>query len=450
MTWQPPRAPRGTADILPEDVRRWQRIEAAARTLAERFGYREMRTPVFEATELYVRGMGEQTDVVEKEMFTVGGPAREEGERESFSLRPEFTAGIVRAYRERGLDKSQGFMKVYSLGPLFRYERPQKGRLRQFHQVNVEALATADPLVDVEMIALAREIVTTLGISDFRVRLNSIGDEKCRPAYRELLRERLRPRLESLCDSCKTRFDRNVFRVLDCKRCVAITADLPPMAEHLCDDCAAHFATVRDGLDRLKIRYDVDARLVRGFDYYTRTVFEFPSERLGAQDALGGGGRYDRLIPDMGGPEVGACGFALGMERLLLAMGEAGADEAASDRGRAAYVVTTEPALHKEAFALALELRGGGVEADLDYEGKSMKAQMRAANRLGYRWVAILGPDELQAGEVLLKDMNAPPTQNQWTAARTGFVDFLKTCIEKQRLITGSERLRPAAETGEM
>lgn len=425
MTWQPPRAPRGTSDILPAEAVRWRRVEETARAAAERFGYREMRVPIFEATELYVRGMGEATDVVEKEMFTVGGPARTEGagERESYSLRPEFTAGIVRAYREHGLDKSLGFLKVYSIGPLFRYERPQKGRLRQFHQINVEALATFDPLVDVEMIALAREITTALGIPEFRVRLNSIGDEHCRPAYREMLRERLRPRLEALCEACRARFDRNIFRVLDCKRCVEKTADMPPMAEHLCADCTAHFGAVRAGLERLGVPYAIDARLVRGFDYYTRTVFEFPSERLGAQDAVGGGGRYDRLIPEMGGPDAGACGFALGVERLLLAMGAAEAKE--PPRASAIYVVQTgEAAAREAAFALVMDLRARGVEADLNYEGKSLKAQMRAADRYGYGLVAILGPDELARGEVTVKDMYRPAGEAQKRVKRVEFLEI--------------------------
>jgi histidyl-tRNA synthetase len=456
MPWQPPRAPRGTADILPDEARRWQRIEREFRAIAERYGYREIRTPIFEATELYVRGMGEATDVVEKEMFTVSGPGaerdaeklaadvrREPAEPESFSLRPEFTAGVVRAYRQHGLDKTQGFLKVYAFGPLFRYERPQKGRLRQFHQVNVEALATREPLADVEMIALAHDFIAAVGVPEFRVRLNSIGHEspECRGRYREMLRERLRPRFEALCDACKARFERNVFRVLDCKRCVELTAGLPPMAEHLCADCAAHFAVVRAGLDGLAIAYAVDARLVRGFDYYTRTVFEFPSERLGAQDALGGGGRYDRLIPEMGGPEAGACGFALGMERLLLAMpGEAGA---APERGRAVYVVATpEPRAREAAFFLATELRRAGIEADLDFEGKSVKAQMRAANRSGYGWVAVLGPEELAHGYVSLKKMDArPPEQGEVKARRAAAVEYVGRAIDANAIVAGGEHV---------
>jgi histidyl-tRNA synthetase len=411
MTWQPPRAPRGTADILPDEARRWQRVEETARAMAERFGYREMRIPLFEATELYVRGIGDATDIVEKEMFAVGKPVRagEDGaSQEKLSLRPEFTAGIVRAYREHGLDKIGGFLKVYSLGPIFRYERPQKGRLRQFHQFNVEALGSTDPLVDAEMIALAGAVIEGVDIPDFVAQINSIGHEapECRGAYRELLRERLRPRLGTLCESCRARFDRNVFRVLDCKECAEKTADLPPMAEHLCADCAPHFAAVRAGLDRIGVRYVVNARIVRGFDYATRTVFEFPSARLGAQNALGGGCRYDRLIPDMGGPEVGACGFALGMERLLLAMSAGDAAAPAPERPRAVCVVATPaPAVRLEALALVMDLRRAGIEAELDLEGKSVKAQMRAANKLGFGLVAILGEDELAAGVVTLKHM---------------------------------------------
>ncbi len=434
MSWQPPRAPRGTADILPEECARWRHVEETARALLERYGYREMRTPIFEATDLYVRGMGAETDVVEKEMFSVGGPKGAAGEDErAYSLRPEFTAGIVRAYREHGLDKTRGFLKVYSIGPLFRHERPQKGRLRQFHQINVEALATGDPAADVEMIALARDIARALGIEGFRVRLNSIGDERCRPAYRALLRERLLPRLGALCDVCRARYERNVFRVLDCKRCVALTSDVPPMADHLCEECAAHFAAVRAGLDRLKIPYAIDARLVRGFDYYTRTVFEFPSERLGAQDALGGGGRYDRLIPDFGGPEVGACGFALGLERVLLAMPEAAGP---ASRRAAVYVAATpEPGAREAAFAAAMELRQAGIEADLDFEQKSLKAQMKAADRRGYRWVAIFGSEEIARGECTLRDMAAESdAEAQRTLQRADLVEGVRRSIEAARL----------------
>ncbi|HVY61930.1 MAG TPA: histidine--tRNA ligase, partial [Planctomycetota bacterium] len=395
MTWQPPRAPRGVDDILPDQVPAWRRIETTARDVCERYGYREIRIPLFESTELYVRGMGEVTDVVEKEMFCVSGSAKaapEGKEREDFSLRPEFTAGIVRAYREHSLDKRVGFMKVYAMGPLFRYERPQKGRLRQFHQINVEALATSDPYVDVEAIALARDIVTGLGIPGFRVRLNSIGHEapECRQAYRDLLKERLAPRLGELCDLCKQRYERNIFRVLDCKRCAEKTADLPPMAEHLCAPCAEHFATVKAGLERLDVRFAVDARLVRGFDYYTHTVFEFPCDRLGAQDALGGGGRYDKLIPDMGGPDVGACGFALGMERILLALADpaekqAGAPAAVAVRPKAVFVAATpDPRARGAAFDLAQRLRAAGLEADLDHEGRSLKSQLKGANKEGF------------------------------------------------------------------
>jgi histidyl-tRNA synthetase len=423
MVWQPPKAPRGVNDILPDAVPAWRRVEDAAREVCERYGYREMRIPLFESTELYKRGMGEVTDVVEKEMFRVSGPAKADGASgEDMSLRPEFTAGIVRAYREHGLDKSRGFLKVYTIGPIFRYERPQKGRLRQFHQINVEALGTSDPMIDVEAIALAREIVERLGIPGFRVRLNSIGHEapECRAAYRELLRDRLRPRLGELCDQCKERFERNVFRVLDCKRCVEKTADLPPMAEHLCKPCTEHFSAVRRGLERLKISYAVDARLVRGFDYYTRTVFEFPCDRLGAQDALGGGGRYDRLIPDMGGPDLGACGLAFGMERMLIALGadEKPAPEAEAPRRQAVFVAATpDEKARAAAFDLTQAIRAAGIEADLDHEGRSLKAQFKRANKDGYAFVATIGDAEIAAEEANLKDMaSGDEARVKWSA----------------------------------
>jgi histidyl-tRNA synthetase len=446
MAWQPPKAPKGVDDILPDDVPRWRRIEALARELCERYGYREIRIPLFEELVLYKRGMGEVTDVVEKEMFrVVSGANPRIGEKfvgfspkeqsqamEEFALRPEFTAGIVRAYIEHQLAKSKGFMKVYSIGPLFRGERPQRGRRRQFHQINIEALATSDPFVDIEAIALAREIVSGLGIPGFRVRLNSIGHEapECRAAYRALLKEKLAPKLETLCDQCKERYERNIFRVLDCKKCAEKTADLPPMAEHLCEPCGKHFASVRAGLERLDIPFKVDARLVRGFDYYTRTVFEFPSDRLGAQDALGGGGRYDKLIPDMGGPDVGACGLALGIERLLIAMGE---PEKPADgvvtRPRAVFVAATpDHAARDAAFALAQRLRGVGIEADLDHEGRSLKSQLKGANKEGFGFVAIIGESELASGSVTLRKMDAPEGQRQVSVSRDQLLqEFDKT-----------------------
>ncbi|GIW71307.1 MAG: histidine--tRNA ligase [Planctomycetota bacterium] len=437
-SWTPPRAPRGTADILPEQVHAWHRVERTAAELAERYGYRELRTPAFEALELFARGMGEGTEVVEKEMFLLApsGRARVEagpgeapdagpraqapagghgaGGAEPLALRPEFTAGVVRAYRQHGLDKTRGLLKVYSIGPLFRYERPQKGRQRQFHQVNLEALGTGDPRAELELIAFAQDLLGALGIPDFAVRLNSIGCAQCRPGYRERVRALLQPRRERLCANCRARLDRNAFRVLDCKLCAEHTADLPPMAEQLCAACAEHFAAVRAGLELLDVPYRIDARLVRGFDYYTRTVFEFPSGRLGAQDALGGGGRYDRLIPDMGGPELGACGLAFGIERLLLAMDPAATGSAAAEaaerarRAAAVYVAATpEPGPRAAALELVTELRRAGLEAEFDLAGKSLKAQLRAADKAGFGWVVIVGPEELARGEVALRQMAA-------------------------------------------
>ncbi len=434
MVWQPPKAPRGTVDILPDEVSRWQALEAETRALLDRYGYREIRTPMFESTELYVRGIGEVTDIVEKEMFTMQvGPVER---RESISLRPEFTAGIVRAVLEHNLHRQKGFWKLYSIGPAFRYERPQAGRQRQFHQLDVEALGSLDPLVDVETIELACRLFSAVGLAGvFRTRLNTLGCAVCRNAYREVVRERLRPELERLCESCRARFERNVFRILDCKNpsCKEIVRErVPSMEASLCAGCAEHFAAVRSGLDALAVPYEVDATLVRGFDYYTRTVYEFPCERLGAQDALGGGGRYDRLVPDMGGPEWGAVGFGLGLERILLAMDAArktGADAAksAEARSRAAVFVAVARAssdgagaagaletagagagarLREEAFRTVRDLRQAGVAAEGEYEGRSLKAQLRSANKEGYALVAIVGAEEIGEGAVKLKDMS--------------------------------------------
>ncbi len=420
MSWQAPKAPRGMPDILPDDVPRWRRLEDTARDLLERYGYREIRTPLLESTDLFARGIGEVTDIVEKEMFSLAVGSKDRPE--SLSLRPEFTASVVRALLEHNLHRKKPFWKLYSIGALFRYERPQAGRQRQFHQINGEALGSYDPLLDVEMIDLADQILRRLGVEDYRLRLNSLGCAGCRGRYREVLRDFLRPRLAEMCETCKGRFDRNVFRILDCKSPTdkAIVASVPPMEQHLCDPCRAHFDAVKAGLDRLEIAYQVDPQLVRGFDYYTRTVFEFPCARLGAQDAVGGGGRYDRLIPDMGGPEAGAVGFAFGMERLLLALepkpAAAGASDADARAGvpvapdgaaRGGVFVAAFPETRAVASAVLAELRRGAVPADLDYEGRSLKAAMRVADREGYAFVAIVGEDEAREGSVTLKDMRA-------------------------------------------
>lgn len=401
------RAPRGTADLLPATCSRWVELERGLHELCARYGYAELRTPMFEASELFVRGMGETTDVVEKEMFYLTHGGRSESqEAASMVLRPEFTAGVVRCYVQHGLDRSQGLTKLYSLGSLFRYERPQKGRMREFHQINVEALGTFSPTADFELIHLGAKLLEAANVGPFTLRLNSIGCESCRTTYRKLLVDQLRPVAVTLCAHCQGRLDRNVFRVLDCKRCVEQTAGIPAMAQHLCGDCDQHFVAVCAGLTASGIDYAIDARLVRGFDYYARTVFEYQTERLGAQDALGGGGRYDPLLPTLGAKDKGACGLALGLERMLLAA-EGEAQPARGVRPAVFVAATLAAQTRSYAWLAATALRARGLTCELDLEDRSLKAQLRHASKGAFSHAVIVGEDELQRGEVVVRDMVA-------------------------------------------
>lgn len=392
-------APRGTIDILPSEAKRWSALESALREVCALYGYGEIRTPIFEHTELFARGIGSDTDVVEKEMYTFV----DRGER-SLTLRPEGTAGAVRAYLERRLDAEAQPVKLFYVGPMFRYERPQAGRARQFHQLGVECIGSADAGADVEVIALLAALFRRIGLNDFDIHLNSIGCRKCRPAYVEKLREALTPIRSSLCKSCQDRFERNTLRVLDCKRdtCRELTKDAPIMLEHLCDECDEHFQQVRTYLDDIGIKYTINTRLVRGLDYYTRTVFEFVSPHLGAQDALGGGGRYDGLVETLGGQPTPAVGFAAGMERILLATE---ANAVATGPQLDAYVATLGDEGRRAGIALAERLRAAGLRVELDYMDRSLKAQMRQANRHGAHVVLIVGDDEAKAGTVQVRHM---------------------------------------------
>jgi histidyl-tRNA synthetase len=390
-------AVRGTRDILPDEVAVWQRMEAAARGLFARYGYREVRTPVFEETELFARGIGAETDIVAKEMYTFAD--RDGG---SLTLRPEATAGIVRAVIEHGLLAADPALKVYALGPMFRRERPQKGRYRQFHQVDVEAFGFTSPTVDAETIELGLAYLDACGVSDRELVLNSVGDRRCRPAYVQRLREALREKAPSMCADCQRRAGTNPLRVLDCK----VEADqatieaLPRIADHLCAECADHFAEVRRQLELLGIPYRLDHRLVRGLDYYVRTTFEVTSGHLGAQSSVLGGGRYDGLVRDLGGPDAAGVGFAVGLERLALLVppGEA--------RARCdVFLMPLVPAGLDPALRLQRALRQAGLAAMLDPEGRSFKSRMKQADKLGARLVAILGDDEIARGSWTVRDM---------------------------------------------
>jgi len=390
-------APEGTKDITPEQAVLWNRLEAAARTTFARFGYEEVRTPIFEYTALFHKSSGETTDIVEKEMFTFGDPEDKKG---TYSLRPELTPGTIRALIEQGLFGKKNFWKVWYLGPAFRKERPQKGRYRQFTQIGVEAVGSPDPLVDAETMVLFAEILKAVGVTAWELRVNSIGCKDCRPVYREALKNYIRPLLPTLDENCNRRFERNVFRILDCKVDADKLKDAPKAIDYLCEACKSHMAVVEGALKACEVPYRIDSRIVRGLDYYTRTVYEFSSSALGAQNAIAGGGRYDTLVGSMGGPDVGSVGFAAGVERILLAMG-GDAPAPVPDF----FAVAVADVSRSDVFKTVVQLRRRGLSGDLDFEARSVKAQMRSANKSGARYAVFIGPEEIQKGVLKLKDM---------------------------------------------
>ncbi|HZE96495.1 MAG TPA: histidine--tRNA ligase [Planctomycetota bacterium] len=390
-------APEGTRDITPDQVVLWNRLETAARDCFARFGYEEVRTPIFEYTALFHKSSGETTDIVEKEMFTFGDPEDKKG---TYSLRPELTPGTIRALIENGQFAKKNFWKVWYLGPAFRKERPQKGRYRQFTQIGVEAVGSPDPLVDAETIVLLAEILKAVGVKAWDLRINSIGCAECRPRYREALKDYLRPLLSTLDENCQRRFERNVFRILDCKVDADKLKDAPKAIDHLDQNCKDHMAVVEEALQGCDVPYTVDSRIVRGLDYYTRTVYEFSSSALGAQNALAGGGRYDTLVGSMGGPDVGSVGFAAGVERILLAMGGDAVPPAPDF-----FAVAVADVPREDVFKTVVRLRREGLSGDMDFEARSVKAQMRSANKSGARYALFIGPEEIQKGVLKLKDM---------------------------------------------
>lgn len=395
-------APRGTKDILPDSVVDWNYVEGEIRELCRRFGYSEIRTPIFEHTELFQRGIGEGTDVVDKEMYTF----TDRGDR-SITLRPENTASAVRAYLQNKLYAESNLVKLFYIGSMFRYDRPQAGRMREFHQFGVEALGEANPAVDAEVILLAMSLLEGLGLKDLELSINSVGCPKCRSKYRTMLQDFFRDKLEDLCEDCRSRFDRSPLRILDCKKDSdkPYMADAPKITDCLCDECSDHFAKLKEHLANAGISFQHDPRLVRGLDYYTKTAFEIKYPPLGAQSAVAGGGRYDGLIEEMGGSPTPAVGFATGLERLLLAL-ESQNLLPEKSRSVDAYVVALGEAAQSEGFKLLNNLRRAGLSAAMDFAGRSMKAQMKQANKLGARYALILGEDEIDEGVVMLRSMS--------------------------------------------
>ena len=394
-------APRGTKDILPDTVGDWNYVEGEIRELCRRFGYSEIRTPIFEHTELFQRGIGEGTDVVDKEMYTF----TDRGER-SITLRPENTASAVRAYLQNKLYAQSNLVKLFYIGSMFRYDRPQAGRMREFHQFGVEALGEAHPAVDAEVILLAMNLLEGLGLKDLELSINSVGCPKCRSKYRTMLQDFFRDKLEDLCEDCRSRFERSPLRILDCKKDSdkPYMADAPKITDCLCEECAEHFAKLKELLTSAGISFTHDSRLVRGLDYYTKTAFEIKYPPLGAQSAVAGGGRYDGLIEEMGGNPTPAVGFATGLERLLLAL-ESQNLLPEKNRSVDAYVVALGETAQAEGFKLLNSLRQQGLSAAMDFAGRSMKAQMKQANKLGAKYSVILGEDEIAEGVVMLRSM---------------------------------------------
>lgn len=395
------KAIKGTKDVLPKDVHKNQYIEATALDIASKFGYKEIRTPVFEHTELFQRGVGDTTDVVQKEMYTFD----DKGGR-SITLRPEGTSGAVRSFLENGLCNEALPQKVCYLTSCYRYEKPQAGRLREFHQFGVECFGTASPLADAEIIALAKSIFDTLGVRDLSLEINSIGCPKCRAEYHKALKEYFASRKDELCDTCKGRLDRNPMRILDCKSpiCHEIAQGAPVVIDYLCDECKEHFEKVQKYLDAQNIEYKINPQIVRGLDYYTKTVFEFVSNSIGAQGTVCGGGRYDGLVEELGGQHTASLGFAMGLERLMLLMEAQGCEFPQAEKPDLFIVALGEKATLK-AIEIAKDMREEGFSALLDLNQRSVRAQMKYADKLGAKFNVVIGDNEVENKIAKLKNM---------------------------------------------
>lgn len=400
---------KGTYDITPDEAPKWRFIEETIHEIAATFNYREIRTPIFEETRLFARGVGEYTDIVTKEMYTF----KDKG-KTSLTLKPELTAPVVRSYIENHYEQTYPLTKLYYLTPLFRQERPQAGRQRQFHQFGIEAIGSEYPETDVEAIAFAAEVYRQFGLDVdnkdvFTIRLNSIGDENCRPQYLAELRSALEPHRQNLCPTCQKRFGDNTLRLFDCKNdsCQAILDEYAPrITDHLCDECATHFETVTSQLSAINVPFTLDHKLVRGLDYYTRTTFEITSNLLGAQDALCGGGRYDLLVEQLGGRPTPAVGFAAGIERLILVLESQ--DLFPNFRETLdLFIVVVEDSVRKEAYKILQQLRRARVSCDMDLLRRSVKAQFREANRQNAQYTIVLGGNEIDAGEATVKQMKS-------------------------------------------
>ena len=401
------RAVKGTCDILPDDSYKWQEVEKFMLETSRLYGFKEIRVPVFEHTEVFNRSVGDTTDVVQKEMYTFD----DKGGR-SITLRPELTAGVVRSSIEKGLVNGALPLKVCYIGGCYRYEKPQAGRLREFHQFGVECFGAGEPAADAEVISLAKSVLNGLGVSKLSLEINSIGCPECRKKYHAALKEFFEAQKDNLCETCKDRLDRNPMRILDCKSpvCSEIANNAPVMIDFLCDDCANHFDGVKAHLNAMGIKYCVNPHIVRGLDYYTRTVFEFVSNSIGAQGTVCGGGRYDGLVSQMGGPAVPALGFGMGIERLMLVLESEGVT-LPEPKTCDLFISVVGSAAAVKASELCAKLRAEGFCAQSEISGRGLKAQMRFANKIGAKFLVVLGDDELSTNKAVLKDMSNSETK---------------------------------------
>ena len=424
------KALNGFKDIVPGEIELWQQVEDIARDIFSRFNFTEIRMPILEKTDLFARSIGEATDIVEKEMYTFVD--------KQITMRPEATASLLRAYIQHGLHVQKPVQRLFTIGPMFRHERPQKGRLRQFHQVDVEVLGTPNPRVDAEVMAMGAMLLENLGVT-VSLEMNSLGCPVCRPGFRETLLSFIEERKDALCDDCKRRSKTNPLRVLDCKspKCREQVEEAPSIQEHLCEECDDHFTAVQKGLQQLDVTYSLNKFMVRGLDYYTRTTFEFITEDLGAQAAVGAGGRYDGLVEKLGGPKVPGIGFALGMERMVLLLQQKKGDETGGN-AIDIFVAGLGEAASEFAFPLVHALRQKGLLTAMDHEGRSLKSQMKQANKVNARYVLIIGENELEQGQAMLRDMKSQEQQEYPIGSEAGAIlpDLLEKTIQTGKFIT--------------
>lgn len=417
------KAPRGTYDIMPSDSVKWHYIEKVIKDTAELFGFAEIRTPIFEHTELFERGVGDTTDIVSKEMYTF----QDRSDR-SLTLRPENTASCVRAFIEHSVGGGVLPVKWYYMGPMFRYDRPQAGRYRQFHQFGVEAFGSNSPQLDAEVIMLLTEILNNLGLKDYELHLNTVGCPVCREVYRKKLMAHIHPFKDQLCHDCQNRYEKNPLRVLDCKveSCQAAIAGFPYMYDYLCPECREHYTKVKETLEDVGIAYIHDNQLVRGLDYYTNTAFEIHIPQIGAQSAVGGGGRYNGLVKSCGGPDIPGVGFAMGMERILLALESLG-DQNLQENKIDVFLAVMDEEYEAQGIKILNQIRRAGIKADKDYNARSAKAQMKYADKLGASIVLLLGEDEISQGTITVRNME---TKAQSQIQQDVLVEALKAILE--------------------